>query len=200
SRTALLRAVEHERRRIEADLHDRVQHRLVALAVTLGIAENSYGQDPTGRLAAEAHAQLDTALAELRSVILGIQPRTLTDYGLVAAVIDLIATYPLPVGSNFGRTETAGRLPPHVEQVAYLVVTEALTNVAKHAAATTVAITADRDGNGWWLTVRDDGIGDAGVRPGHGLAALRNHLGAMEGALTINSPSGDQLRSPCDAH
>lgn len=190
SRTALLHAVEHERRRIEADLHDRVQHRLVALAVTLGIAENAHGQDPTGRLAAEAHAQLDTALAELRSVIRGIQPRTLTEYGLVAAAVDLIATFPLPVESNFGSTETSGRLPPQVEQVAYLIVTEALTNVAKHAAATTVAITADRDENSWWITLRDDGIGNARVRSGHGLDALRNHLGAMGGTLTITSPPG----------
>ena len=190
SRTALLHAVEHERRRIEADLHDRVQHRLVALAVTLGIAENSYGPDPTGQLAAEAHAQLDTALTELRSVIRGIQPRTLTDYGLVAAVVDLVATYPLRVESDLGRTEEPERLPPHVEHVAYLVVTEALTNTAKHAAATAVSITADRDENNWWLSVRDDGIGGACVRSGHGLDALRNHLGAVGGRLTITSPSG----------
>lgn len=189
SRSSLLQAVEHERGRIESELHDRVQHRLVALAVTLGIAENAYGDDPAGRLAAQAHRDLDVALAELRSVIRGIQPRALTEYGLVAAVADLTGSYPVPVSVDFRDTEAAGRLPAAVEQVAYLVISEALTNVVKHARADAVTITAGRDrSSSWWLVVTDNGVGGAHRSAGRGLDSLAGRVAAIDGTITITSP------------
>lgn len=199
SRTALLSAVEQERRRIESDLHDRVQHRLVALALTLGIAEDLHGDDETGRLAADAHRQLDDTLAELRSVLLGILPRALTEHGLVAAVVDLVGPYPLPVSVDFGRTEIPRRLPAAVEHAAYLVINEALTNVVKHASATTVTIEADRQEGLWWIMIRDDGRGGATVGTGRGLAALTARAEAVNGTLTVDSPAGGptEVRMRC---
>ncbi|MGP4056424.1 sensor histidine kinase [Mycobacterium sp. 4D054] len=190
SRTALLTAVEQERRRIESDLHDRVQHRLVALALTLGIAENAHGDDDTGRLAADAHRQVDDIAAELRSVLLGIMPRALTEHGLIAAVTDLVGPYPLPVHVAFGDTEVPRRLPPAVEHTAYLVLNEALTNIVKHASASTVTLTAGRHEDLWRLTIRDDGCGGAVLRPGRGLATLIARVEAGNGTLTISSPTG----------
>ncbi|MET0456356.1 MAG: histidine kinase [Mycobacterium sp.] len=199
SRTALVHAAGQERRRIESDLHDRVQHRLVALALTLGIAEDNHGDDATGRLAAEAHRQLDDTLAELRSVLLGIQPRALDEHGLVAAVTDLIGPYPLPVSTDFGATEVPHRLPVAIEHAAYRVVNEALTNVIKHSSATAVTIAADRQADSWWLTVRDDGSGNAVIRPGRGLDTLAAGVTAVDGTLTIDSPDGGptEIRMHC---
>ncbi|ORB31272.1 sensor histidine kinase [Mycolicibacterium parafortuitum] len=190
SRTALLDAVEQERRRIESDLHDRVQHRLVALALTLGIAENTHGDDDTGRLAADAHRQVDDIAAELRSVLLGILPRALTEHGLAAAAADLIAQYPLAVQADFGDTERPGRLPAPVEHAAYLVLNETLTNVVKHAGATSVTIAAQRRKALWEMVIRDDGHGGARIEPGRGLATLAARLEALNGTLTIVSPTG----------
>ncbi|MGE2834741.1 histidine kinase [Mycobacterium sp. SMC-4] len=190
SRSALLDAVEQERRRIESELHDRVQHRLVALALTLGIAETVHGDNDAGRLATDAHRQLDDISAELRSVLLGILPRALTEHGLVAAVTDLIGRYPLPVHLDFGATETPERLPAAVEHTAYLVLNETLTNVVKHASASSVTITADRDAHTWWLSVRDDGCGGATLPPSRGLATLVARVEAVNGTFTMSSPVG----------
>lgn len=198
SRAALLQATEQERRRIESELHDRVQHRLVALAMSLGIVEST--QDGELReLAADTHRQLDEVLAELRSVLLGIQPRALTEHGLIAAVTDLIGPYPLRVECDFGATEAGGRLTTAVEQVAYLVINESLTNVVKHAHARTVTIEADRDGDTWRLTVRDDGRGAATVRPGGGLDTLAARVAALDGTLEVHSPEGGptEIRMRC---
>lgn len=199
SRAALLTAVEQERRRIESELHDRVQHRLVALALTLGIAENTHGDDETGRLAAEAHRQLDDTLAELRSVLLGILPRALIEHGLTAAVTDLIGPYPLPVSVDFGSTETAQRLPAAVEHTAYLVINEALTNIVKHSSASTVTITADRQDGMWRLAIGDDGTGGVVIAPGRGLATLAARVEAVNGMLTVHSPIGGptKVRMQC---
>ncbi|MGE2728390.1 histidine kinase [Mycolicibacterium vaccae] len=190
SRSALLDAVERERRRIESELHDRVQHRLVALALTLGIAETVHGDTDAGRLAADAHRQLDDISAELRSVLLGILPRALTEHGLVAAVTDLIGPYPLAVHLDFGATENPERLPAAVEHTAYLVLNETLTNIVKHASASSVTITADRDARTWWLSVRDDGCGGATLRPSRGLATLVARVEAVNGTFTMSSPAG----------
>ncbi|ABM16671.1 integral membrane sensor signal transduction histidine kinase [Mycolicibacterium vanbaalenii PYR-1] len=190
SRTALLTAVEQERRRIESDLHDRVQHRLMALALTLGLAENVHGDNDAGRLAADAHRQVDDIAAELRAVLLGIQPRALTEHGLIAAVTDLIGPYPLPVRVDFGATEVPRRLPSAIEQTAYLVLTEALTNVVKHASASTVTIAADRQDGMWWFMIRDDGCGGAVLQQHRGLATLAARVQAVNGTLTISSPAG----------
>ncbi len=188
SRASLLEAVEHERRRIESELHDRVQHRLVALALTLGMAESVHGNDPAGQLARLAHGQLDEALAELRAVILGISPRALTEHGLAAAVTDLVGSYPLRVDVDLGNTETPHRLPSALEDAAYRVIAEALTNIVKHAGATTAAISARRTGTWWELTVTDDGVGNAQVLPGRGLDSLTARIDAVDGTLTVTSP------------
>ncbi|MEU5844537.1 sensor histidine kinase [Rhodococcus sp. NPDC047139] len=188
SRASLLEAVEHERRRIESELHDRVQHRLVALALTLGMAESVHGDDPTGQLAGLAHGHLDEALAELRAVILGISPRALAEHGLAAAVTDLVGTYPLPVDVDLGDTETPDRLPPAIEDAAYRVVAEALTNIVKHSGATTATISARRAGASWQMTVIDDGVGNARVLPGRGLDSLKARIDAVDGTLTVISP------------
>lgn len=190
SRAALLGAVEHERQRIEAELHDRVQHRLVALAVTLGIAEATHGENDTGRLAAHAHGQLDTILAELRAVILGIQPRALTEHGLAAAITDLVGNYPLPIRVDLSNTEKPDRLPPALEQTGYLVITELLTNIAKHSQATAATIAATRTEQSWRLTITDNGQGNARPVPDHGLDSLVNRVGAIDGTITIISPAG----------
>lgn len=199
SRTDLLHAVEQERRRIESELHDRVQHRLVTLSLTLGVAASRHGADDTGQLAAEAQRQLDDASRELRSVLLGIQPRALTEHGLVPAVMDLVGSYPLPVTCHFGATEESPRLPALVEQVAYLAISESLTNVIKHAGADTVTLTADRAGDGWWLVITDDGCGGARLEGGHGLASLAARVAAVDGELTVTSPVGGptEMRMRC---
>ncbi|MFB8003289.1 histidine kinase [Nocardia sp. NPDC056000] len=190
SRTALLEAVEQERRRIEAELHDRVQHRLVALAVTLGLAEAAHGDDDTGKLAALAHQQLDAALAELRAVILGVQPRALSEHGLAAAVTDLVGHCPLPVHVDLRNTQSPSRLPAVLEQTGYLVITESLTNIMKHSGAHQVTISADRTRSSWRLSIIDDGRGGAEPIPGHGLESLINQVAAIDGTLTITSPPG----------
>lgn len=190
SRSALLDAVERERRRIESDLHDRVQHRLVALALTLGIAENTNGDSAVGRLAADAHRQVDDIAAELRSVLMGILPRALTEHGLIAAVNDLIGRYPLTVEVDFNDTERPSRLPGPVEHTAYLVINEALTNSAKYASADRVTITAGRRDRQWWMRIRDDGRGGATIDPGRGLHTLAARVEALNGTLTVTSPAG----------
>ncbi|MGO1974289.1 MAG: histidine kinase [Propionibacteriaceae bacterium] len=190
TRSDLLHAVEQERRRIESELHDRVQHRLVALSLTLGLAESRHGEDETGRLAAEAQRQLDDALGELRAVLLGIQPRALTEHGLVPAVMDLVGAYPLSVTCHFGSTEASPRLPALVEQVAYLVISESLTNVIKHAGAGGVSLAADRDEDSWWLVITDDGRGGADPDAGRGLSLLAARVAALDGELMITSPVG----------
>ncbi|MFF2555166.1 sensor histidine kinase [Nocardia sp. NPDC058058] len=190
SRAALLEAVEQERRRIEAELHDRVQHRLVALAVTLGIAEAAHGDNDTGKLAAQAHQQLDAVLAELRSVILGVQPRALSEHGLAAAVTDLVGHCPLPVHVDLRNTQSPNRLPAAVEQTGYLVITESLTNIMKHSDAHNVTISADRTRSAWRLSITDDGRGGASAVPGHGLDSLISQVAAIDGMLTITSPPG----------
>ncbi|MFB7719985.1 sensor histidine kinase [Nocardia sp. NPDC056100] len=190
SRAALLEAVEQERRRIEAELHDRVQHRLVALAVTLGLAEATHGDDDTGKLASLAHQQLDAAQAELRAVILGVQPRALSEHGLAAAVADLVGHYPLPVHVDLRNTQSPSRLPAAIEQIGYLVITESLTNIMKHSGAHTATISAERTRSAWRLTIADDGRGGAESVPGHGLDSLGSQVAAVDGTLTITSPPG----------
>lgn len=199
SRTDLLHAVEQERRRIESELHDRVQHRLVTLSLTLGLAASQHGADETGRLAAEAQRQLDDASGELRAVLLGIQPRALTEHGLVPAVMDLVGSYPLPVTCHFGQTEESPRLPALVEQVAYLVISESLTNVIKHARAGVVTLTAERADESWWLVITDDGCGGARPEVGHGLSTLAARVAAIDGELTVTSPAGGptEMRMRC---
>ena len=158
SRVDLVDAFETERRRIERDLHDGVQQRLVALTMTLGRAELDVPEGPGLATVQDAHRQAEEALAELRGTIRGIHPRVLVDHGLAAAVHELADRSSVPTTVDIRLPD---RLPPPVEQAAYFVVSEALTNVARHAGARRAGVHAWRRDDAFVLTVEDDGAGGA---------------------------------------
>lgn len=187
SRTALLEAEGFERELLESELHDRVQHRLVALSMTLGLTESQDADGPAGRLAAEAHRQVDDTLSELRAVLRGFSPRVLSERGLAPALTDLAADLPLDIRIDLG---TGTRLPPAVEHMSYVLVAECLTNVARHTEATRVEVRGTRSGPRWILTITDDGPGGAHIVAGHGLDRLQRRLAALDGYLTVTSPAG----------
>ena len=179
---------EDELRRIERDLHDGAQARLVALGMSLGMAEQKLQADPEGarELIEDAQRGAREALEELRDLARGIHPPVLTDRGLEAAVATLADRNPLPVEISVDLPE---RPPPTIETAAYFVVAEALTNASKHAGATRVAIeVGSRDG---WVTVevRDDGKGGADPA-GTGLRGLERRVRALDGRLELTSPAG----------
>jgi signal transduction histidine kinase len=197
SRVDLVDAFETERRRIERDLHDGVQQRLVALTMTLGRAELDV-PDGAGLVAVQdAHRQAEEALAELRSTIRGIHPRVLVDHGLAAAVHELADRSGVPVAVDIRLDE---RLPAPVEQAAYFVASEALTNVARHARAGRAGVHAWLRGETFVLTVEDDGVGGASADgAGTGLAGLAVRLDALGGTLRVTSPPGGptEVRMEC---
>lgn len=197
SRVDLVDAFETERRRIERDLHDGVQQRLVALTMTLGRAELDVPEGPGLVAVQDAHRQAEDALADLRSAIRGIHPRVLVDHGLAAAVHELADRAAVPVAVDIRLDE---RLPGPVEQAAYFVVSEALTNVARHARARRVGVHGWRTPGGFVLTVEDDGVGGASASgTGTGLAGLVVRLDALGGTLRVTSPPGGptEVRMEC---
>jgi signal transduction histidine kinase len=190
SRERVVDAAEAERRRIERDLHDGAQQRLVALAMELGRAKAKFADDvDTARLLVDqAHAQAKEALTELRSLVRGVHPPVLTDRGLDAALSGLIALCPVPVEMH---VDVPVRPKASVEAVAYFVVAEALTNVAKHSRASRARVIVEGHGYPGTLTVvvSDDGIG--GADPwGAGLSGLADRVSGVDGRLTVESPSG----------
>lgn len=196
SRVDLVGAFETERRRIERDLHDGVQQRLVALTMTLGRAELDVPEGPGLELLREARTQAESALEDLRFTVRGIHPRVLTDHGLAAAVHDIADRSPVPVDTDILLTE---RLPAPVEAAAYFVVSEALTNVARHARARSVRVRAWLAQGSLVLTVVDDGDGGADATTGTGLAGLALRLEALDGTLDVHSPPGGptEVRMEC---
>ncbi|MEV7005887.1 sensor domain-containing protein [Streptosporangium sp. NPDC051022] len=186
SRTRLVEAFEAERRRIERDLHDGAQQRLVALTMTLGMAKLTEGAE-TAELVGRAHEQAKLALAEIRDLIRGIHPQILTDRGLPAAVADLADRSPIPAEVSVALPR---RLPEAVEYVAYFVVSEALANVAKHSGATRAAVTGRLDGDLLVMEISDDGVGGADPSTGTGLAGLADRVSVVNGKLMISSPVG----------
>ncbi|NYJ03028.1 signal transduction histidine kinase [Nocardioides thalensis] len=200
SRVDLVGAFETERRRIERDLHDGVQQRLLALTMTLGRAELDVPEGPGLDLLREAHEQAEAALEELRFTVRGIHPRVLTDHGLAAAVDDIADRSPVPVDTTI---MLPGRLPAPVEAAAYFVVSEALTNVARHARARSVRVRAWVERDRLVLTVVDDGDGGADPASGSGLAGLALRLEALDGTLDVHSPPGGptevRMECPIDA-
>lgn len=200
SRVGLVDAFETERRRIERDLHDGVQQRLVALTMTLGRAELDVPEGAGLELVREAHRQAEGALEELRSTVRGIHPRVLADHGLEAAVHEIADRSPVPVDTEISLT---GRLPAPVETAAYFVVSEALTNVARHASARSAQVHAWTQNGRLVVTVVDDGIGGADVARGTGLAGLAVRLEALDGRLQVTSPAGGptevRMECPVDA-
>jgi signal transduction histidine kinase len=180
-------SVELERRRIERDLHDGPQQRLVALAMDLGMAQAKLDTDLEGarRLLDQAHAAAKEAIVEMRQVARGIHPPVLTDRGLDAALSALAARAPLPVAI---RVQLPVRPSPTIESIAYFCVSEALTNIAKHAQARTASVDVTRGERGLTVVVADDGRGGADPSRGTGLSGLRQRLAAVDGTLTIDSP------------
>lgn len=189
TRSALLDAEGSERALLESELHDRVQHRLVALSMSLGLAEAADADGPAGRLAADAHRQVDETLAELRAVLLGYSPRALIERGLAPALADLVADVPLDVDVRLDGLSDR-RLPASVEHMSYVLVSEALTNAVRHARARHVTVRGGRVGGTWVLTVADDGVGGAQIAAGRGLDRLRGRVGAVDGTLAVTSPVG----------
>ncbi|WP_289009950.1 sensor domain-containing protein [uncultured Thermomonospora sp.] len=188
SRARLVDAFEAERRRIERDLHDGAQQRLLGLTLQLGMALLDLPPgSPAAERVGEAHRQARELMRELREVIRGIHPRVLTDRGLVAALEELADRAALPVTVH---AELPGRPPPPVESTAYFVVSEALTNAARHGGATQATVTvAWRDG---LLTVEvaDDGAGGADPDAGTGLTGLADRVAAVGGRMLLSSPAG----------
>jgi len=198
SRIDLVDAFETERRRIERDLHDGVQQRLVALTMTLGRAEIEVPDGDGQALVREAHHQAELALDELRGTVRGIHPRVLVDHGLAAAVHELADRAAVPVTVDIAVSD---RLPGPVEAAAYFVVSEALTNLARHADARQAQVHAWCRDDRLMVTVVDDGVGGADESAGSGLAGLRLRLEALGGQLRVHSPAGGptevRMECPC---
>jgi signal transduction histidine kinase len=190
SRERVVGAAEAERQRIERDLHDGAQQRLVALAMELGRAKAKFADDIDGarELVDQAHVQAKEALTELRNLVRGVHPPVLTDRGLDAALSGLAALCPIPVDVH---VDVPVRPKSAVEAVAYFMVAEALTNVAKHSRASHARVVVEGHGYQGTLTVMvsDDGIGGADVR-GSGLSGLADRVSGVDGRLTVESPSG----------
>jgi signal transduction histidine kinase len=189
SRARLVEATDTERRRIERDLHDGTQQRLVSIAMTLGLAESKLAADrpAVGPVLREARDALAFALEELRDLSQGIRPAILVERGLPAALDDLSRRAALPVRLEITIT---GRLPEAVEAAAYFVASEALTNAAKHSHASEASLTASCDGRTLVVEVADDGIGGAATGRGSGLRGLADRVEAIGGRLTVSSPPG----------
>jgi signal transduction histidine kinase len=189
SRARLVEVSMFERRRLERDLHDGAQQRLVALSLQLGLARRKVADDPAtgGRLLDEARVELDRALEELRELARGIHPAVLTDRGLEPAVQALAARAPVPVDVEAMPTD---RLPAAVEAAAYFVVAESLTNVAKYARAEHATVRVGRRDGFAVVEVRDDGVGGADPAAGSGLRGLADRLAALDGRLEVQSPPG----------
>ncbi|MFB7630386.1 histidine kinase [Streptomyces sp. NPDC056149] len=188
-RAEALAAADAERRRIERDLHDGAQQRLVSMAVNLGLARTTLTDLPPEARAVidEAHRAAKEALDELNHLVRGLHPHVLDDRGLDAALSGIAARAPLPVHVT---VDVAERAAPAVEAVAYFVVSEALTNVAKHARARHAEVVAERAGDTLRVRVTDDGGGGAEPSGGTGLTGLARRVASVDGTLAIDSPPG----------
>jgi signal transduction histidine kinase len=200
SRARLVSTADDERRRLERNLHDGAQQRLVSLSLALRHARGKLASDPetVDDLLAAASAELDVALEELRELARGIHPAVLTDRGLAPALQALVERAPLPVELDVPSEQ---RLPARVEAAAYYLVSEALANVAKYAGATGVDVTVAREHSFALIEVADDGIGGADPQNGSGLRGLSDRIEALEGTLSVDSPPGCgttiRARIPC---
>lgn len=189
TREATVDSVEAERRRIERDLHDGPQQRLVSIAMDLGMARQRLDRDPAGarELIDKAHTAAKEAITEMRQVARGIHPPVLTDRGLDAALSALAARAPVPVSVS---VDLDRRPTPTIEAIAYFCVSEALTNVAKHARAGSARVAVRRVDGALEITVTDDGVGGADPERGTGLHGLRQRVRSVDGALQLSSPVG----------
>jgi signal transduction histidine kinase len=193
SRARIVAAGDNERRRVERDLHDGAQQRLVSLALELQVASRALGDsgDPDVRRSLErATDEAKAALAELRDLALGIHPLILTESGLGAAVESLADRTSVDVDVDIGPE----RYPPAVEGAAYFVISEALTNVTKYAKATRATVRARGLDDQLSIEIDDDGIGGADPRSGSGLRGLADRLAALDGTISVVSPAGEGTR------
>ncbi len=193
SRARIVEAADAERRRIERNLHDGAQQRLVSLALILREAESKLEREPdtVRALLSGAREELSLAIEELRELARGIHPAILTDRGLRVAVEGLARRAPMPV---LLVDVPAGRLPQPIEEAAYYLVAEALTNSARHARADEVTVRVQSDNGHLAVEVADDGIGGGELRNGSGLCGLRDRFEALGGTLDVDSPPGDGTR------
>lgn len=193
ARALALEAAESERRRIERDLHDGIQPKLVSLAMQLGLAKSRFDRDPGSAraLLGQAHEEAKRALEDLRGVVRGIHPSVLDELGLDAALSGLVAGCPVPVrvdvslGSRPDRTQ---------EAIAYFVAAEAITNITRHSGAAKASVTINDVTGCLRVIVDDDGRGGAAIKPGRGLAGLAARVAATDGTLTLTSPPGGPTR------
>jgi signal transduction histidine kinase len=197
SRARIASATHEERRRLERNLHDGAQQRLVSIGLDLRHLQQGLNGDDQARAGLDAAVGgLAEAIGELRELARGVRPGMLDD-GLAPALTDLASRSPLQTEVN----ATRERFPDEVEAAAYFVVSEALANAAKHSGAKTVRVDADRSGDSLLLTVRDDGGGGAEAGAGSGLTGLADRVAALGGKLEISSPhgAGTELRAafPC---
>ena len=190
ARSRIIAAADAERRRIERDLHDGAQQRLVALALTLRMAEKraDEGDPEAGDLVRSAAEEAGLALNELRNLARGIHPAILTNRGLAAALDDLAARAMLPVEIV---ARPAERLPEPVEAAAYFVVSECLANVSKHSGASSAQVSVTVADGSVTVSVRDDGVGGAELGNGSGIQGLLDRVGAVDGSLALHSPPGE---------
>jgi signal transduction histidine kinase len=201
TRALALEAAESERRRIERDLHDGIQPKLVSLAMQLGLARARFDRDPGSArtFLAQAHDEAKTALADLRGVVRGIHPSVLDERGLDAALSGLVAGCPVPVRVD---VSLAARPDRTREAIAYFVAAEAITNVTRHSGARKASVTITGTSGLLHIVVDDDGHGGAAIEPGGGLAGLAARVAAIDGTLTLTSPPGGPTRIdaviPCE--
>jgi signal transduction histidine kinase len=193
ARSRIIAAGDAERRRIERDLHDGAQQRLVALALNLRMAEQraASGDPSAAELVRQAGEEANLALKELRDLARGIHPAILTNRGLPAALEDLAARATVPVEVIAAPGE---RLPDPVEAAAYFVVSECLANIGKHAGATSATVSVKPDDGHLVVVVADDGVGGASLGNGSGIQGLEDRVGALSGTLAVESPPGEGTR------
>jgi signal transduction histidine kinase len=190
TRAGVVDAADAERRRLERDLHDGTQQRLVSLAMNLGMARAQATTTQEARQAiADAHEEAKAALTELRDLIRGLHPAVLEDRGLDAALSGLVARSPVPARLTVD-LDPSRRPPPVVEAVAYFVVSEGLANVAKHAQASQAEVFVQRAGDRLHVIISDDGVGGADPSRGTGLAGLARRASSVDGTFEIDSPPG----------
>jgi signal transduction histidine kinase len=189
SRRRIVATADEARRRIERDLHDGAQQRLVSTVLMLGMVREELGDanGPMAQMLDRALADANRAMEEMRELARGIHPRILSSGGLRPALKTLARRSLIPVTVDM---KTGARFPENIEVTTYYVASEALTNAAKHAHASEVRITVDVDERWILLTVRDDGVGGADASRGSGLIGLQDRVAALGGTLAVRSETG----------
>jgi signal transduction histidine kinase len=196
SRARVVAAEQRERQRLERDLHDGAQQRLVALSLSLGVLQTRLGADPeAAALLTEARTEIAVSLAELRDLARGLHPAVVSAHGLAVAVESLAARAPVPVRLT---VDLPGRVGEAIEVAAYYVVCESLANIGKHARATVASVEVCRTGDDLVVEIVDDGIGGADTERGTGLRGLADRVEALDGMLRVWTPSGGGTRVRAD--